>query len=514
MAEIEIGWWEILLGVAFLLMFYLWREEKKGLPRSYPFLGMLPGTLYYINQIHERATVTMRRSGGTFLYKGPWLANMDILVTVDPANVHHIMSANFLNFPKGPKFKEMFDVLGDGIFNADLDPWRAQRKIARGLITHVRFHKFLVQTSKEKVERGLMKVLEHASDNGMVLDLQDLFQRFTFDTSCILFTGYDPGCVSIDFPEVPFSKAMDDAEEAILVRHVVPELIWKVQRWAGVGGEKKLRCASKTLDQVIGQYIAKKRRELMSKKKQDTDESCDLLTSYLIESKDEKDDKSMMGLKLDDDKFLRDMVMNLMIAGRDTTSSALTWFIWLISTHPRVEAKIRDELKTLITPPSEFHKWRVFKQELKTLVYLHAALCESLRLYPPVPFQHKEPTEVDTLPSGHLVHPKMKIMFSLYAMGRMETIWGEDACEFKPERWISERGTVKHEPSYKFLAFNAGPRTCLGKEVAFIQMKAVAASIIHNYQVRVVEGHPVEPNASIILYMRHGLKVRLKRITK
>ncbi|VFQ96779.1 unnamed protein product [Cuscuta campestris] len=460
MAEIEIGWWEILLGVAFLLMFYLWREEKKGLPRSYPFLGMLPGTLYYINQIHERATVTMRRSGGTFLYKGPWLANMDILVTVDPANVHHIMSANFLNFPKGPKFKEMFDVLGDGIFNADLDPWRAQRKIARGLITHMRFHKFLVQTSKEKVERGLMKVLEHASDNGMVLDLQDLFQRFTFDTSCILFTGYDPGCVSIDFPEVPFSKAMDDAEEAILVRHVVPELIWKVQ------------------------------------------------------SKDEKDDKSMMGLKLDDDKFLRDMVMNLMIAGRDTTSSALTWFIWLISTHPRVEAKIRDELKTLITPPSEFHKWRVFKQELKTLVYLHAALCESLRLYPPVPFQHKEPTEVDTLPSGHLVHPKMKIMFSLYAMGRMETIWGEDACEFKPERWISERGTVKHEPSYKFLAFNAGPRTCLGKEVAFIQMKAVAASIIHNYQVRVVEGHPVEPNASIILYMRHGLKVRLKRITK
>ncbi|VFQ91426.1 unnamed protein product [Cuscuta campestris] len=457
----------------------------------------------------------MKRSGGTFLYKGPWLADMDILVTVDPANVHHIMSANFLNFPKGPKFKEIFDVLGDGIFNADLDAWRVQRKIARGFITHARFHRFLLETSRAKVEKGLVKVLEHACHNGLVLDLQDLFQRFTFDTSCILFTGYDPGCVSVHFPEVRFSRAMDDAEEVILVRHVVPELIWKAQRWVGVGAERKLREASRMLDDVIGQYIARKRHELAREKEKDDEDNkgCDLLTSYLRGS-NRDDDNMMMGLKIDDDKFLRDTIMNLMIAGRDTTSSALTWFTWLVSTHPFVESKIRDELKTLI-PKEQSEKWKIFKpDELKPLVYLHAALCESLRLYPPVPFQHKEPTEVDTLPSGHVVHPKMKIMFSLYAMGRMEAIWGEDASEFKPERWISEKGTVKHEPSYKFLAFNAGPRTCLGKEAAFIQMKAVAASIIHNYQVRVVEGHLVEPNTSIILYMRHGFKVMLKRISK
>lgn len=102
-------------------------------------------------------------------------------------------------------------------------------------------------------------------------------------------------------------------------------------------------------------------------------------------------------------------------------------------------------------------------------------------------------------------------MFLLYAMGRMESIWGDDCLEFKPERWISERGTIKHEPSYKFLAFNAGPRTCIGKEVAFMQVKAVAATIIHNYQVEVVEDHPIEPNVSVILYMKHGLKVRVNK---
>lgn len=58
--------------------------------------------------------------------------------------------------------------------------------------------------------------------------------------------------------------------------------------------------------------------------------------------------------------------------------------------------------------------------------------------------------------------------------------WGHDASELKPERWISDRGTVKPEPSYIFFSFNAGPRTCLGKEVAFTQMKIVASTIIHN----------------------------------
>ncbi|KAJ0098003.1 hypothetical protein Patl1_27587 [Pistacia atlantica] len=97
--------------------------------------------------------------------------------------------------------------------------------------------------------------------------------------------------------------------------------------------------------------------------------------------------------------------------------------------------------------------WKFDSKELNKLVYLHGALCEALRLYPPVPFQHK-------------------------------SIWGDDCLEFKPQRWISEKGRIKHEPSYKFLAFNAGPRTCLGKEVAFTQMKAVAAAIIHNYNVQ------------------------------
>jgi len=149
------------------------------------------------------------------------------------------------------------------------------------------------------------------------------------------------------------------------------------------------------------------------------------------------------------------------------------------------------------------------KEESRKLIYLHGALCETLRLFPSVSLEHKVPLDHDILPSGHRVSPKTRMILPFYVMGRMETLWGKDCLEFKPERWISERGGIKHEPSFKFPAFNAGPRTCLGKEMAFVQMKIVAAAIIHNYNIQVVEPENVYPTTSIIMQVENGLMVKV-----
>ncbi|KAL8474986.1 hypothetical protein ACS0TY_031420 [Phlomoides rotata] len=487
---------ELFLILLWFLVFCA-RKNRRIIARNWPMIGMLPALLMNAGRIHEMCTqVLVKSRRGTFHFRGPWFANMDMLATVDPENVHYILTQNFHNFPKGPKFREIFDFLGDGIFNADCQSWKEQRKVARGLITHRGFHRLLAEVSRGKVEEGLVPLLETVAREKRVVDLQDLFQRLTFDTTCTLVTGFDPGCLSENLPRVSFSKAMDDAEEAIFMRHIVPEKVWKLQKLIGIGAERKLTKANKVLDGVIGKYIEKRREETRDDNIINYDEEgADLLTSYMSTT--------------DDHKFLRDTILNLMIAGRDTTSSALTWFIWLVSTHSRVENIIRDEIKSTLESKNR-EKWQIFRvEETKKLVYMHAAILEALRLYPPVPFQHKQPLEAGVLPSGHFVHPGMKILFSLYAMGRMESIWGKDCLEFKPERWILESGAIKHEPSYKFLAFNAGPRTCLGKEVALSQIKAVAATVIHNYRVWVAEGHRVALNCSVILYMRNGLKVRV-----
>lgn len=118
--------------------------------------------------------------------------------------------------------------------------------------------------------------------------------------------------------------------------------------------------------------------------------------------------------------------------------------------------------------------------------------------------------EDDVFPDGTVLKKGTKVVYAIYAMGRMEGIWGKDCREFKPERWLRD-GRFMSESAYKFTAFNGGPRLCLGKDFAYYQMKFAAASIIYRYHVKVVENHPVEPKLALTMYMKHGLKVNLIR---
>ncbi|GKF11321.1 cytochrome P450, partial [Tanacetum coccineum] len=260
-----------------------------------------------------------------------------------------------------------------------------------------------------------------------------------------------------------------------------------------IGKEKHLIDASNLFDEVFYKFIQKKQKKLLNVDSFEKEQLEDvrLVTGFLREYKDKPC------------KFIKDTLLTMLIAGRDTTSSSLTWFFYLLAKNPIVEGKIYQEIHARLGM-KEGEKWKTFgKKELEMLVYLHGALCEALRLFPPGPANPRSPQEADTLPSGHQVHTHTRIVLHPYAMGRMETIWGPDCLEFRPERWISEQGGIKHMPSYKFTAFHSGPRTCLGKDMSLIHMKMVAATIIYNYNVQVVEGHPTTQDPSMILQMKY-----------
>ena len=86
--------------------------NKDGQPINWPVIGMLPDSVCNIHQLHDRFTEVLEKSGFTFLYKGPWFSNVKILGTVDPANIHYIMSSNFSNFPKGHEFSKIKPLFG------------------------------------------------------------------------------------------------------------------------------------------------------------------------------------------------------------------------------------------------------------------------------------------------------------------------------------------------------------------------------------------------------------------
>ncbi|QCD95288.1 Cytochrome P450 [Vigna unguiculata] len=468
---------------------------------DYPIIGMLPDLLCNLWRIHDFSVEVLKSHGGTGEFTGPWFTNMNYLITSDPINVHHILSKNFKNYVKGPEFREIFQAFGDGIFTADGEAWKYNRDLFQSLFKHKSFELFLEKTIRKKVQNSLLVVLEHVQQHGSVVDLQDVFNRFTFDNICSTVLGYDPCCLSLDFPEVAIEKAFNEVEESIFYRHVMPKRVWKVQKWLQMGREKTMTEACKSFDEFIHALIASKFEALSRcNENEETGEDCaDLLTTLMREGNKEQHD----------DIFLRDAVFNLFVAGRDTLTSALTWFFWLVATNPLVEEKILEEINQNFGSNEE--NAVLSAEEVKKLVYLHGAICETLRLFPPIPFERKQALEGDVLPSGHCVNPRTMILFSLYAMGRFEEIWGKDCMELKPERWISQKGGIVYVPSYKFVAFNAGPRTCLGKDLSFLQMKIVAAAILRNYHVQVVEGSVPTPSLSVVLLMKDGFKVKITK---
>lgn len=168
--------------VYFLFVCYRYwrrRREKASIPFNWPKIGTVPGLFLNVHRTQDYITEILQESGGTFEFKGPWLANMDMLVTSDPANVNYMLSKNFSNFRKGPEFEKIFDILGEGIFNAAYESWESQRKTIMPLINHQGFQKFVGITSWNKLEKGLIPVLEHAAKSGMEVDLQQLFAKFT-----------------------------------------------------------------------------------------------------------------------------------------------------------------------------------------------------------------------------------------------------------------------------------------------------------------------------------------------
>ncbi|KAL1556059.1 alkane hydroxylase MAH1-like [Salvia divinorum] len=463
------------------------RGKKPPEPTLWPVLGMLPAILLNLCRIHDYVTEVLTACGGTYRIVGSRLFNIDMLLTSDPANIHHVLSRNFSNYPKGPEFRKIFDIIGDGIFAADFELWEIHRKTTIAQLKHADFNEFLERAVWQKVEDGLFPVLDHFCGREEGLDLQDVFQRLAFDNICKVVLDSDPCSLRVGLPLFPCEKAFSAVAEPLLRRHILPEWVWTVQRWLNVGDERTLAEAAAAFDgfiypRVAGGNVLKAFEKMYSERK-----------SVAV--------NASLG------EFLKDTSLSLMFAGRDTTSACLTWLFWLVAQNPASVRKILEEMEAELGLEK---KWRPFtSEESHKLVYLHGALCESLRLFPPLALQHKAAVQPDILPSGHRLARNGKLIISFYSVGRMESVWGKDCLEFKPERWICPNGKIKHEVSYKFPAFNAGPRTCVGKDMAFVQMKMVAAAILYGYEVRVMEGQRVSPRDSIILHAREGLKVLL-----
>lgn len=393
----EIQMFELFLAVLVFIVIHSLRQKKRQGLSNWPVVGMLPSLILGLQgDMYEWISNVICSQNGTFVFKGPWFTNLNCVVTSDPRNLEYLLKTKFSNFPKGEYFRSTVrDLLGDGIFSADDEIWQRQRKTASLEFHSAKFRNLTTESLLELVHYRLIPVLDEysakqSSPAVVAVDLQDILLRLTFDNVCMIAFGVDPGCLRPGLPEIPFARAFESATEATLMRFVTPTLVWKTMRYLKLGTEKTLEKAITEVHKFADEVIKTRKKELSLTYSDDHEnQRSDLLTVFMG-LKDEKG-------KPYSDKFLRDICVNFILAGRDTSSVALSWFFWLLNRNPHVEDKILAEICQILNEREdeddnkECPKPLIFKpEEVKKMEYLQAALSEALRLYPSVPVDHKE----------------------------------------------------------------------------------------------------------------------------
>jgi cytochrome P450 len=384
-----------------------------------------------------------------------------------PKDLEILLKTNFNNFEKGRLQREIFqDLLGDGIFNLDGELWRSHRKIAshKFSLSHLKNYMFDIFVKHTMI---YMDKIKHLTG---LFDIQRVLFDFTMDT--ILEIGL--GVEGSDTLCPDFGIYFDNVQARCQQRFYSP--FWKLERWLNIGEEKKVR-----------KYLCKMNQSIQTIIENHQGEGNDILSQFM------KSDY----MKSNSNTYLRDVVVNFMVAGRDTTASALTWAIYELGRNPEILHKLRTELNS---------KGCTMKS-LQNMRYLDGFIHEILRLYPPISVDCKVCIHDTILSCGEKIRKNDRVFYVPLLTGQQTSIWVEPD-EIIPERWYTKTWT-----QFEFPIFNAGYRLCLGKPMALLEMKVFLYFFITIFDVDICS-NKIKQKSNITLNIDGGLWVKTKILNK
>ncbi|KAG0375765.1 hypothetical protein BGX24_008688 [Mortierella sp. AD032] len=410
-----------------------------------------------------------------------------LVLAFEPSSVQHMLVKNFENYPKGPAFhKAFFPFMGTGIFNADGAAWKNQRALAR---PHFQVTEYKGAAHIETQINQVFGILDATIAHGASIDAQDLWSRYTIDTA----TGFLFGdCVNaLGVPQNKFVYAFN---------YVQKICGWKARLcdYQALVPSFEFPQMIKDMDAVLmpivdAAIVKETKRHSEAVEGEENEHKNDNLLAHFLNSADENG-------KPFDRIYLRDMLMNFLLAGRDTTTNLLTFMCYNLGKNPEVMDRVRQEIFSVVGRDR-----KPDHEDIKKLKYLKQVINETLRLYPAVPFNIKTCLEDDVLPNGYFIPKGSVVVHSSYVTHRMKEYWGEDAEEFDPDRWGPER--VKIVRPFMFFPFHAGPRICLGQNFAYNQAMNTMVRMLQKYTWKVLEGFEPKPESDITMYSRNGMQI-------
>ncbi|HEV2425569.1 MAG TPA: cytochrome P450 [Terriglobia bacterium] len=431
-------------------------------PKGHFLLGVLPE----IREEDVKYATRMAREYGDIVFMR--VVNIPTYLISHPRYIEEVLVTNYRNFIKAVYLRESRALFGEGLLTSDGDSWVRERRIGQRAFRHEH-----IETYAETVVRFTERKLDQWQD-GETRDVHKEMMRLTLEIIARVLFGRELAD-ELESAEAAISVYLDQFADRFGM-YVVPE-------WVPTPGNLRYRRAMRRLDGIIYDAIHEGRRS--------NGDERSLLSAFLHA-------QGHYGIEMTDLQ-LRDEMATLFFTGHETTGLALTWTLFLLGENPAAEARLIDELETVLGGRP------VALADLRRLKYLDCVIKESLRLYPPAYGVVREALN-DCQIGGYTI-PKGSTVAMFQWVVHRDPRFFDDADSFRPERW--EDGLFDRLPKFAYFPFGGGPRNCIGKDFAQLEIALVLATIVRRFRFRTVKGHRTWPLPSLTLRPEYGMRMEL-----
>ncbi|TBU30862.1 cytochrome P450 [Dichomitus squalens] len=465
----------------------------RGPPRGH----VLFGNLLQIGSDHPHLhTKWFEEYGPTIrvfgIFNFPWLYTTDLRL------INHILTHSMEYFKPEESRKGLSMLLGQGVLVTEGETHRHQRRIMnpafgpgqiRGLT------EIFLEKANNLCEYWNYQVAS-SPDETLRTNVMDGLSKMTLDVIGLAGFNYEFDALNPDKPPNELNRVFAELFKTpppITVGRILKDLVPFFSRFRD-DRTKKTEDARETMQRIGMRLLQEKKAEIQREygekgtgavEKKDL-QGRDLLTILI---------KANMATDIPDDQKLTDeevvaQVPTFLVAGHETTSTATTWCLYALCKHPEMQQKLREELLAVATDTPTM-------EDLNALPYLDLIIRESLRLYAPVTLTSRVAVHDDVLPlsepitdkNGNVLHEipirkKQRIVIPILALQTSKRIWGEDAFEFKPERWEHPPEAIAAIPGVwsHLLTFLGGPHACIGYRFSLVEMKALVFTLIRRFE--------------------------------
>ncbi|KAJ8131608.1 hypothetical protein O1611_g2017 [Lasiodiplodia mahajangana] len=423
-----------------------------------------------------------------------------VLIT-KPRMLADLLVTKAYDFIKPPRPASVLQlILGDGLVMVEGDEHKILRKhsVPAFSFRHIK-ELYPMMWGKsvlmcDKLEAALQA---SESEDSKIIDISSWISRVTLDIIGVAGVGRefdtlndaeDPLLEIYLKALIPTPENLTFAAAAILfgvpfVKHIPSRVVRKF-----IGFAKSLR--------VICMSVVEEKKAAIANSK---DDHFDLL-SVLIKSGNFSDEQ------------LRDQMLTFLAAGHETTAATLSWSCYLLAKDLKLQDRVREEVRQALPGGLKVENPADLVNILESLPLVNGIMNESLRLYPTIPMTMRVAIR-DTSLAGQVIPKGVNVVIPVWQMNHSTELWGPEADECRPERWITSGKPNSHggaNSNYDFMTFLSGPRSCIGQGFARAEMRCLLASMIYTFSWELASDEKKVPSGAIAVKAANGMSLKFK----